>query len=290
MSEGGTRTVVERGARTEQEEAGRKVGRLVQHQVTRGQRRSAGVGIGGVEDHRAHGRIVPAEEEVISAGEGRRNRQLSAAATEVITSRTRDGADAWGERAGVDGVDRRRTNTEEREVGEVNRSGAIANQSQRTGGRAKDLTRGEPSIRIGVESRGLERTARDDFDVHARRQNRGRQQFHRATGQGIAADLQGARSAAEGKSTTISQRRTRSRTEESSRTRKGDAAVSAHGYVRAGAYAGCSGDAQLTHRGRSWRRAEGGVRVNRDDTTTDGRRTAVGVDAREDELPRAVLD
>ena len=132
---------------------------MVQHQVTRGQRRGARIGVGGIEDDRARGGIVPAEEEVISAGEGRRNRQLSTAATQVVTRRTWNRADAWGERAGVDGVDRRRTNTEEREVGEVNRSGAIANQSQRTGGRAKDLTRGEPSIRIGVESRGLKGTA-----------------------------------------------------------------------------------------------------------------------------------
>ena len=141
---------------------------MVQHQVTRGQRRGARIGVGGIEDDRARGGIVPTEDEVVRAGEGRGNRQLRTTATQVVTRRTRNRADAWGDRARVDGVDRR-TDTEEREIREVNRSGAIAGEREGTRRSGGELTRGEPSIRISVESRGLERTARDDFDVHTRR-------------------------------------------------------------------------------------------------------------------------
>ena len=131
---------------------------MVQHQVTRGQRRGARVGVIRIEDDRARGGIVPTEDEVVRAGEGRGNRQLRTAATQVVTRRTRNRADARGDRARVDGVDRR-TDTEEREVREVNRVGAIAGERKGTRRSGDKLTRGEPSVRIGVEARGLERAA-----------------------------------------------------------------------------------------------------------------------------------
>ena len=147
---------------------------MVQHQVTRGQRRGARIGVGGIEDDRARGGIVPTEDEVVRPRKDGRDGQLRTTATQVVTRRTRNRADARGDCARVDGVDRR-TDTEEREIREVNRSGAIAGEREGTRRSGGKLTRGEPSVRVGVEARSLERAAGDDFDVHARRQNRGRQ-------------------------------------------------------------------------------------------------------------------
>ena len=161
---------------------------MVQHQVTRGQRRGTRIGVGGIEDDRARGGIVPTEDEVVRAGEGRGNRQFRTTATQVVTRRTRNRADARGDRARVDGVDRG-TDTEEREVREVNRSQAVAGECEGTRGRAENLARGEPSVRIRVEAGSLERAARKDFNIHARRQNCAAEQFHRATGQGVTPDL-----------------------------------------------------------------------------------------------------
>ena len=136
---------------------GNLVGRGAEGVGAEGQRttrdgRRASVGIGAGEDHatlRREEAAAGADREVVRASEVGGDRQASTATTEAV------GITGRGQYTGVSRV-RRSTEHQARVTSEVQVLAAIASEGERTRGARRDLVRSEPSLRVGVSTRGVD--------------------------------------------------------------------------------------------------------------------------------------
>ena len=277
------RTVVDRGGGADGEETAADGGRVVDAQRTRGEVRRTRVGVGLREDDGAAVEVV--QDELIGARQDRGNRQRATAATEDVAI----GARGDGARVGDGGGSAETKGL----VGgrEVDVGGRIGRrEGQRPGRSGGNLSGGEPSIGIAVETGGGQGARLDDVDGGGGRKDGGGRQVNQTAGGAEVAEAEDAGAGAGGGEGRVGGEREAGIGEQATTVIQGDAAVATQGQ-RAGRaqVGGGPGQGRPVGGQRGGSRAERRRRVRTEGAPGDVELAGEGVGAGELEFAQAHL-